>query len=94
MSRKCKNIIVKITILSSMADDLMYTYQDYETTQDIWVTLKEKYGGTSTTILCQLIINFDTYKKRQDHTMRQHLREMTHMIWELKTAGHVLIDEQ
>ena len=39
-------------------------------------------------------MKFRNYKMRPNHTMKQHLREMKRMIRELKTSGHVFIDEQ
>ena len=91
---KRKNIIARFTMLSSMADGLMCIYESYDTAHDIWLALKDKFGGTSTTKLRRLTIKFDTYRKRQDQNMRQHLREMSNMIRVLKNAGHVLTDEQ
>ena len=68
--------------------------EKYETTQEMWLTLKDKFGGTSTTKLRRLTIKFDSYWKQPNHTIRQHLREMSNMVCELKSAGHVLTDEQ
>ncbi|TXG72586.1 hypothetical protein EZV62_001165 [Acer yangbiense] len=79
---------------SSMTDALMCDYDGFGITQDMWITLKDKFGGTSTTKLMRLTIKFDIYKKRQNHDMRQHLGEMSNMIHELKFAGHSLTDEQ
>ena len=56
--------------------------------------MKVQYGGPSTTRLNQLTFKFDGYKKRQNHTMRQHLMVMSNMISELKAAGHEMTDEQ
>ncbi|TXG60589.1 hypothetical protein EZV62_015162 [Acer yangbiense] len=81
-------------MLSSMTNALMCEYEGFDTAQDMWIVLKDKFGGTSTTKLRRLTIKFDTYRKRQNHDMRQHLREMSNMIRELKSAGHTLIDEQ
>ncbi|GAB4845003.1 hypothetical protein Ancab_040116 [Ancistrocladus abbreviatus] len=39
-------------------------------------------------------MRFDCYKKRPDHSMRQHLTAMSNMITELISAGHALTDEQ
>ena len=50
--------------------------------------------ATSATKLRRLTIKFDTYKNHQNVTMRQHLREMSNMIRELKSARHALIDEE
>jgi hypothetical protein len=38
-------------------------------------------------------MKFDSYKMRSKHTMKQHLRVMSIMICELKTAGNNLTDE-
>ncbi|KAH9723199.1 cysteine-rich receptor-like protein kinase 10 [Citrus sinensis] len=59
-----------------MQDDLMCKFRKYETAQEMWLALKDKFGGTSTTKLKRLKIKFDSYWKRQNHTIRQHLREI------------------
>ncbi|KAK1569225.1 hypothetical protein Q3G72_034035 [Acer saccharum] len=74
-------------MLSSITDALMCENEGFNTAQDMWITLKDKFGGTSTTKLRRLTIKFDTYRKRQNHDMRQHLREMSNMIRELKSAA-------
>jgi len=89
---KKKNSIAHITLLSCMQDDLMCEFESYDTAQAMWVVLKDKFGGTSITKLRRLTIKFDTFRKRQNVTMRQH-REMSNMICELKSAGHSLTDE-
>ncbi|KAK0584277.1 hypothetical protein LWI29_010428 [Acer saccharum] len=81
-------------MLSSMTDALMCEYEGFDTAQDMWIALKDKFGGTSTAKLRRLTIKFDTYRKRQNHDTRQHLREMSNMIRELKSVGHTLTDEQ
>ncbi|KAI9169131.1 hypothetical protein LWI28_007482 [Acer negundo] len=91
---KRKNSLARITMLSSMTSALMCEYEEFDIAQDICIVLKDKFGGTYTTKLRRLTIKFDTYMKRQNHDMRQQLREMSNMIRELKSAGHSLIDEQ
>ena len=91
---KKKNSNARKILLSSMQDDLMYEYEKYETAQEMWLALKDKFGGTSTTKLRRLTIKFDSYRKRLNHTIRQHLREMSNMVRELKFTGHVLKDDQ
>ncbi|KAI9180994.1 hypothetical protein LWI28_010049 [Acer negundo] len=81
-------------MLSSMTDTLMCKYEGFDIAQDMWITLKDKFGGTSTIMLKRLAIKFDTYRKSHNHYMRQHLREMSNMIRELKYVGHTLTDEQ
>jgi gag-polypeptide of LTR copia-type len=93
-SWKKKNFIARITLLNSMETDVMREFRQYEVAKEMWLALKQKFGGTSVTKLRQLTIKFDTYKKRYNHSMRQHLREMSNMISELKDADHILTDEQ
>ena len=77
-----------------MQDDVMCEYEKYETAQEMWLALKDKFGGTSTTKLRRLTIKFDSYRKRSNHTMRDHLREMSNMVRELRSAGHIMTNEQ
>ncbi|XP_070020914.1 uncharacterized protein [Nicotiana sylvestris] len=91
---KKKNSLARIMLLSSMDDDIMREFRQYDNVKDMWSALKEKFGHTSVAKLRALTIKFDTYKKRPDHTMRKHLRHMSNMVNELKDAGHVLTEEQ
>jgi gag-polypeptide of LTR copia-type/Zinc knuckle len=77
-----------------MENDVMREFRQYEVAKEMWLALNQKFGETSVTKLRQLTIKFDTYKKRPNHCMRQHLREMSNMISELKDANHILTDEQ
>ena len=77
-----------------MTDDLMREFESYKMAQAMWITLKDEFGGTSSTKLRRLTIKFDTYKLRPNIPIRQHLREMSNMIRELKSTGHNLSDEQ
>ena len=77
-----------------MNDDLVYEYQQYQIAHVMWVALREKFGRTTISILRQLTIKFDTYKKVPNKSMKQHLRDMSDMIMELKSVGHALTDEQ
>ena len=61
---------------------------------ELWATLKETFGKTFLAKLRKLTIRFDTYKKRPKHNMRQHLKEMSNMISELKEVGHELTNEK
>ena len=81
-------------MLSSMHNDLIGEFEQYTTAQDIWKALKLRYGGTSATRLHGLTMKFDSYKMHSKHTMKQHLRAMSSMIWELKSVGNNLTDEQ
>ncbi|XP_031251290.1 uncharacterized protein LOC116109196 [Pistacia vera] len=91
---KKKNSTACITLFISMDDDIMRDYIRYEIVKDMWSALVVKFGGTSITKLRSLTIKLDTYKKQPNYTMRQHLRQMSNMINELRDAGHVLTDEQ
>lgn len=94
LSWKRKNNNTRITLLSCMQDDLMCELEEYRTAHEMWIALKEKFGGTSTTKLRGLNIKFDSFRKCPDKTIRQHLREMPNMICELKNVGHILTNEQ
>ena len=72
----------------------MLRFERHHSAQTVWDAVKVQYGGTSTTRLRQLTLKFDGYKKRQNHTMRQHLTVMSNMISELRAAGHDMTDEQ
>lgn len=67
---KKKNSIARITLLSCMQDDLMCEFERFHNPHEIWVTLIDKFGSTSVTKLRQLTIKFDTFRKRQNQTMR------------------------
>ena len=86
-----KNSLARITLLSCMQDDLMIEYEVYQTSHEMWETLKEKYGGLSVTKLKGLVMKFGNYKMRLNHSMKQHPKEMKRMIKELKTFGHYYI---
>ncbi|XP_073289064.1 uncharacterized protein [Primulina huaijiensis] len=91
---KKKDSTARAILVSSVIDDLIHECEQHLTAHDIWVYLREKYGGTTVTRLRQLTIKFDTYKKQADHSIKQHLRTMSNMIRELTSAGHILSDEQ
>ena len=77
-----------------MYDDLLIEYKVYQTTHEMWQALKEKYGGLLATKLRELVLKFENYNMRPNHTMKQHLKDMKIMIRELKTSIHIFIDEQ
>ncbi|XP_026378339.1 uncharacterized protein LOC113272756 [Papaver somniferum] len=60
----------------------------------MWDQLKFDFGGTTTTRLGSLVLKFEVYRKDPKHSMTEHLRRMSSMIRELKSAGNVLSDEQ
>lgn len=91
---KKKNSSARIIMLSAMDDDIAKQFRNCENAKDLWIQLQESFGGVSLTKLRSLTIKFDTYKKRHDHTMKKHLREMQNMISELSDAGHKLTEEQ
>ena len=77
---KKKDSIAKGILISAMEDDLMIEYEQYPTAHEVWVALREKFGGITASKLRQLTIKFDNYKNRSNHTMAHHLREMSSMI--------------
>lgn len=70
---KKKNCNARITMLSSMQDDFICKFTKYETTKEMWLTLKDKFGGTSTTKLRRLMIKFDSCQKCPNYTMSQNI---------------------
>jgi hypothetical protein len=91
---KRKDSVACILMLSSMRNDIMLRFERHRSTQSVWNTVKIQYGGTFTTRLRQLTLKFDSYKKHQNQTMRQHLTVMSNMISELRGVGHEMTDEQ
>ena len=91
---KKKNSTARIILLSAMSDDIAKEFKGHDKVINLWIALKEKFGGVSLTKLRSLTIKFDTYKKHPDHTMKRHLREMSNMISVLNDAGHKLTEEQ
>ncbi|XP_070056487.1 uncharacterized protein [Nicotiana tomentosiformis] len=89
-----KNSIARITLLSTLDDDIIREFKDHQRALDLWNALRKRFGTCSTTRLRSLTIKFDSFKKRPEHSMKTHLRQMANMIEELKDAGHVLTDEQ
>ncbi|OAY74901.1 hypothetical protein ACMD2_24922 [Ananas comosus] len=65
--------IARITLLSSMQNDLLCECEQCPTAYDMWEALKAKFGVISTTRLRSLTMRFDSYKKRADQTMKQHM---------------------
>jgi len=57
------------------------------------VAMMEKFEGMTVSKLRQLTIKFITYKKVSNKMIKQHLREISNMIIELKKVGHDLTDE-
>ena len=72
----------------------MREFRKYEIIKDVWFTLSKRFGGTPIIKLRSLTIKFETYKKRPEHNMKKHLRQMSNMISELKDVGHTLTNEQ
>ncbi|KAG5524057.1 hypothetical protein RHGRI_030902 [Rhododendron griersonianum] len=60
----------------------------------MWNQLKIAFGGTTATRLRALTLKFDSYKMNPQHSMPEHLRVMSAMIRDLRSAGNVLTDEQ
>jgi hypothetical protein len=82
------------TMLSSMHNDLIGKFESYGTAQDMWIALKEKFGGTTVTRLRTLTLKFDTFRMQCGDSMQEHLRKMSVMVRELKAVGNNLTDEQ
>ena len=57
-----KDLCACFTMSSSMHNDLISEFEQYTTVQEMWKSLKLRYGGTSATRLRGLIMKFDSYK--------------------------------
>ncbi|PKI32978.1 hypothetical protein CRG98_046631 [Punica granatum] len=60
----------------------------------MWEALRAKYGVMSATKLRELNMRFNSSAKQPNQTMRQHLRNMSSMIRDLRSGGVILSDEQ
>ncbi|KAG5529006.1 hypothetical protein RHGRI_029614 [Rhododendron griersonianum] len=81
-------------MLASMHNDLIGEFENCATAQEMWNQLKIAFGGTTATRLRALTLKFDSYKMNPQHSMLEHLRVMSAMIRDLRSAGNVLTDEQ
>ena len=93
-SWKKKSRSARIILLSCMRNDLMLRFECHNTAKELWDAVKRNYGGTTVTRRRQLQMRFDSYKKKPNHTMEEHITAMSNMISELRTVGHELTDEQ
>ena len=91
---KKNNSLARITLLSSMDNDLMRDFRVHANAKDLWEAVKIKFRTTSVARLRSLTIKFDTSKKHPGVPMKKHLKQMSNMINELADEGHVLTDEQ
>ena len=78
----------------SMRNDLILRFEKHRSTLAVWDAVKVQYGRTSTTRLRRLTLKIDAYKKKSNHTMRQHLTIMSNMISEIRGVSHELTEEQ
>ena len=60
----------------------------------MWDQLKFAFGGALTTGLRNLVLKFKKYRKDSNHMMTKHLGSMSSMIYNLMTAGNVLIGKR
>lgn len=79
---KFKNSTSIITLLSTMQNDLLCVFEEYECLF-LWISLKDKFVGISAAKRRRFTITFDTYKKQSNTTMSIHLREIGNLIREL-----------
>ena len=57
-----ERLCARLTMLSSMHNDLLSEFEQYATASEMWQTLINKYGMISSTKLHEL--KFNTYKKK------------------------------
>jgi len=81
-------------MLNSKHNDLISAFVDYKIAREIWNALKLKFGETSATRLHAWTLKFDSHKIHPNGNIKQHLRQMSFIIHELKAFGNNLSDEQ
>ena len=67
---KKKNSIARITLLSSMENDIMREFRHFENAKEMWKALTARFCHTSVIKLRQLPIRFDSYKKPHGQSMK------------------------
>ena len=67
---KKKNYLTRITLLSSMENDVMREFRRFDNAKEMWEALVARFGHTSVTKLRQLTIRFDSYKMPHGQNMR------------------------
>lgn len=77
-----------------MVDDLINESEELSTPHAMWAHLQGAYRGTSIIHLQQLTIKCDTHKKCHDQNVKQHLRNMSNIITQFKSAGYVILDKK
>ena len=80
--------------LNNMHNDLISAFKNYKTAHEIWNALKVKFDETSAMRLHALTLKFDSHKMCPNENMKQHLRQMSSMIRELKSVRNNLSDRQ
>lgn len=59
-----------VMLLYSMQNDLLNNFEVYQTANEMWKALKEKFDVTSSTRLRNLMLKFNGYCKLTNHTMK------------------------
>jgi len=88
-----RDCCARFVMVSNMHNDLISAFEDYKTARKMWNALQLKFDETSARRLRAFTLKFDSHNMRPNVNMKQHLRQMSSMIRELKTAGNNLSDE-
>ena len=67
---KKKNSIARITLLSSIENDIMREFNHFENVKEMWEAVAVRFDHTLVTKLRQLTIKFDSYKKPHGQSMK------------------------
>ena len=90
---KKKDILARVTLLSTIIDELMVDFSMLESAKAIWDMVKNKFGVVSMEKQRSTIFKFENYMKRSDHNMSRYLCEMSRIISNLWSSGHTFTDE-
>ena len=67
-AQKRKNSLIRITLLSSMENDVMREYRKYDVIMELRAALKERFGGTSLAKIRKLTIKLIPIRSDQSTT--------------------------
>lgn len=57
-----------------MQNDLLGKLKHCDITYEMWLAIKQRFSVISLTRLQGLTMKFDSYKKKHNHTIKQHSR--------------------
>lgn len=75
-------------MLCSMQDDIVCQFEQFITTKQMCLVYKDKFGGMPMMKLRRSTIKLDSYRKRYQLAISQHLWEIANNIREIKSIEY------